>query len=192
MTRMSRLWIGAAVGLGLAWVAAPEQAHASVTVLGSNFAHECYLAAKFGAPNGYGVEICTRSIDTEALDRRDLAGTYVNRGVVYMGQGDFKQAEHDFHEALTLMPDLGEASVNLGGAMIGQRRYAEGIAQITNGLRFTPEEPEKAYYNRALGYEGLEDMKSAYFDYLKATELKPDWAPAKAELTRFKVTTKVQ
>ncbi|HEY2661304.1 MAG TPA: tetratricopeptide repeat protein [Caulobacteraceae bacterium] len=190
MTRLSRILIGAVLGVGLGWFAAAGQARASVTVLGSNFAHDCFVAAKYGGPNGYGLEICSRSIDNEALDRRDLAGTFVNRGVIYMEQGAFKSAEHDFNRALALLPNLGEAVVNLGGAMIGEHRYAEGVAQITRGLALSPEEPEKAFYNRALGYEGLDDMKSAYFDYLKASQIKPGWGPAKTELTRFTVTQK--
>ena len=190
MTRLSRVLIGAVLGLGLGWFGAVDQAHASVTVLGANFAHDCFMAAKYGGPLDLGLEVCSRSIDTESLDRRDLAGTFVNRGVLYMERGAFKAAEHDFNQALALLPNLGEALVNLGGAMIGERRYAEGVAQITRGLSLAPEEPEKAFYNRALGYEGLDDMKSAYFDYLKASQIKPDWAPAKAELARFTVTQK--
>ncbi len=188
MARSSRLFVCAVLGLG--WFGGGGQARASVTVLGANFAHDCFMAAKYSAPNGSGLEACSRSIDTEALDRRDLAGTYVNRGVLYMEQGAFKAAEHDFDQALGLMPTLGEAMVNLGGAMIGERRYAEGVAEITRGLGQTPEEPEKAFYNRALGYEGLDDMKSAYFDYLKASQIKPGWAPPTAELARFTVTQK--
>ena len=175
--------------LGLGWFAAGH-AQASVTVLGANFAHQCYMAAKYGEQRDIALDICTRSIDTEPLERRDLAGTFVNRGVLYMQQGAFKAAEKDFRQALSLMPALGEASVNLGGAMVGERRYAEGVAEITRGLALGSEEPEKAYYNRALGYEGLDDLKSAYFDYLKAAQIKPDWAPPKAELTRFSVKPK--
>ncbi len=192
MASLSARMAGAALALGLGWFTAGP-AKASVTVLGANFAHECYLAAKFGGPAAMdGVETCTRSIDTEPLQRRDLAGTFVNRGVLYLQQGAFKVAERDFRQALSLMPGLGEASINLGAALVGERRYAEGVAEITRGLAMKPEEPEKAFYNRALGYEGLDDMRSAYFDYLKAEELKPGWAPPKAELTRFSVKPKGQ
>ena len=50
-----------------------------------------------------------------------------------------------------------------------------------------PEEPEKAYYNRGLANEGLDDVKAAYFDYLRALELKPDWPIPQRELRRFSV-----
>ncbi|QUD90876.1 hypothetical protein KCG34_21405 [Phenylobacterium montanum] len=187
---MSSRIAGVALGLGLGWFISGPAA-ASVTVLGANFAHQCYLAAKFGEKYADDpVDICTRSIENESLQRHDLAGTFVNRGVLYMQQGAFKAAEKDFRQAQTLMPNLGEASVNLGGALIGERRYKEGVDEITRGLTLNPEEPEKAFYNRALGFEGLDDMKSAYFDYLHAQQIKPDWAPPKAELSRFTVKPK--
>lgn len=190
MLKLSARIAGAAMGLGLGCFAAGPAA-ASVTVLGANFAHECYMAAKYGEHYGSdSVDICTRSIETEPLQRRDLAGTFVNRGALYLQQGAFVAAEKDFRQALTLMPDLGEGSVNLGAALIGERRYKEGVDEITRGLARSPEEPEKAYYNRALGFEGLDDMKSAYFDYMHAQQIKPDWAPPKAELTRFTVKPK--
>ena len=43
---------------------------------------------------------------------------------------------------------------------------------------------------RALAYEGLDDAKSAYFDYQKAVELSPDWQAPKNELVRFHVERK--
>lgn len=190
MTLLTKVLFGSALGLGLGLFAPDAPAQASVSVLGANVAHDCYLAAKLEAPVDVGLDLCTRSLATEALDRHDLAGTLVNRGVIYMRQHDFKAAQHDFNEALSLIPALGEAKVNLGGALIGQHHYAEGVAEITQGLTMAPEEPEKAFYNRALGYEGLDDMKSAYLDYVKASELKPGWAAPKTELTRFTVTTK--
>jgi len=49
-------------------------------------------------------------------------------------------------------------------------------------------EPEKAYYNRALAEEGLDDEKSAYVDYQQALVLNPDWDPPRQELLRFTVT----
>ena len=49
------------------------------------------------------------------------------------------------------------------------------------------QEPEKGYYNRALGYENLGDETDAYYDYMKASQLKPDWADPRNELVRFTV-----
>ena len=78
--------------------------------------------------------------------------------------------------------------MNRGAAAIGQRRYSDSLDDINRGLELGVEEPAKAYYNRALAYEGMEDPKSAYFDYQKALELQPEWELPKQQLTRFTVT----
>ena len=61
------------------------------------------------------------------------------------------------------------------------------LEDINRALDLGVEEPEKAYFNRALAHEGLDDMKAAYLDYQKALELKPEWEPPKRELARFTV-----
>ena len=83
--------------------------------------------------------------------------------------------------------DMGEAYVNRGGALVGQKRYMEALLEIDKGLALGPEEPEKAYYNRALANEGLDDITAAYFDYRRAVELAPEWDIPKRELLRFSV-----
>ena len=55
-------------------------------------------------------------------------------------------------------------------------------------LRLGVREPEKAYFNRALAYEGLDDEKSAYLDFQQALTLKPGWALPEHELLRFTVS----
>lgn len=168
-------------------VFAPSQAKAAVTVFGSGFAGQCFHAAKFGGDIQAGIADCNRAIDTEQLSTRDKAGTYINRGVLYMTVDDYVSAQRDFEAGVKLDPNLGEAFVNLGGVKIAQRHYAEGIADIDQGLALGPEEPEKAYFNRALADEGLDNVKAAYFDYSKAANLKPTWAPPRTELARFTV-----
>ena len=71
--------------------------------------------------------------------------------------------------------------------LVGEGHDAEGAAEITRGLARHPTEPEKAYFNRALAEERLNDLRAAYFDYQMALQLKPDWPAPKAELARFHV-----
>ena len=168
-------------------VFAPSQARAAVTVFSSGFAGQCFHAAKFGGDIQAGIADCNRAIDTEQLSARDKAGTYINRGVLYMTVDDYVSAQRDFEAGVQLDPNLGEALVNLGGVKIAERHFAEGIADIDRGLALGPEEPEKAYYNRALADEAMDNVKAAYFDYTKAAELKPTWAPPRTELARFTV-----
>ena len=63
---------------------------------------------------------------------------------------------------------MGEAYVNRGAVLIGEHHYAESLGDLNKGLQLGVEEPAKVYFNRALAYEGMDDEKSAYFDYQKA------------------------
>jgi len=186
--------VGAALAAGLLAAAWSGQAMAGVTVLGNGFAADCSRSAKavsMRQPPGYeAVKTCTRAIEEELLDSHDLAGTYVNRGILYLAGRQFDGAIKDFDAAAGVEPSLGEVYVNRGAALVGQGREADGIADIDKGLALGASEPEKAYYNRAIAKEQTGDLKGAYYDYLKASELKPDWDAPKAELARFTVVAK--
>jgi tetratricopeptide (TPR) repeat protein len=185
---MTRIGVAAGVSAIVLSLCNIPPAQAAVTVIGGSAAQDCFQAAKYGGPPDAGIAACTRAIGFETLSDQDMAGTYVNRGVLYMSRAAYQPARSDFEQAIKLEPRMGEAIVNRGGALIAQRRYAEGISEITRGLELNPEEPEKAYFNRALAYESIDDLKAAYFDYSKALELKPNWEQPKAELARFTVS----
>ncbi len=187
MTRIATLAGAAALALVGLGAFSAGSANAAVTVFGSGFAEQCYHTAKDGGDLAAGIADCGHALVEDQLQGRDLAGTYVNRGVLYMATDQYTAARADLQEAITIDPSLGEAWVNLGALKIAQHQYAEGIADIDKGLALGPQEPEKAYYNRALGEEGQDDAKAAYFDYLKASELRPNWAPPRLELARFTV-----
>ena len=165
-------------------------AKASVTVIGGGQAEACSKAALTGKSDSRSEKLCTDALETELLSPRDRAGTFINRGVLKLRRGAFELATKDFNAALSLKPDMGEAYVNRGAASIGEHRYAESLPDLNKAISLGVEEPAKVYYNRALAYEGLDDVKSAYFDYQKAVELSPNWEAPKAELLRFHVSTK--
>ena len=177
------------LGAGLA-IGAPA-ARANVTIIGNGLAADCSRAAKDAARSAAhkaSVEICTLAIENDALSEHELAATFVNRGVLYLAGADYGRARQDFDTATREEPRLGEAYVNRGAALIGEGRSAEGIAEIDRGLALNTSEPEKAYFNRALAEERLDQIKAAYFDYMKAQELKPDWDMPRTELARFHVS----
>jgi len=160
---------------------------AAVTVFGDDHAQACYQAAKNGLNRETDLDECNLAINFGLLQGKDLAGTYVNRGAVYMNMQSWREADADFHRALEMMPNFGEALVNLGAAQIGEHHNREGVDTITHGLALGSMEPEKAYFNRAIGYENLGDDTAAYYDYLKASELAPRWVAPREELVRFTV-----
>lgn len=127
-------------------------------------------------------------METELLNPRDRAGTFVNRGVLKLRRAAYSDATDDFDAAVRLQPQMGEAYVNRGAAAIGRKRYAEGLSDINRSIELGVSEPEKAYYNRAIAHEGLDDPKAAYFDYQKALEIAPDWPAPREQLVRFTVS----
>jgi tetratricopeptide (TPR) repeat protein len=166
------------------------QARAAVTVIGGGLAEACSKAALAGKSTQRDEKVCTDALETELLSARDRAGTYVNRGVLKLRRLAFEAATKDFDTAVNLQPAMAEAYVNRGAASIGEHRYAESLPDLNKAISLGVQEPAKAYFNRALAYEGLDDVKSAYFDYQKAVELSPEWQAPKEELVRFHVSAK--
>lgn len=175
--------------LVLVLLAAAGPAHAIDVIIGGR-AQECSIKAKAGIATPDSIETCTMAIAGEPLWGHALAATYVNRGTMFLGLGNWGSAIRDFDEALAIQPDLGEAFVNRGGALIGMKRYREALAEIDRGLTLNPEEPEKAYGNRALAKWSLDDLRGAYDDFMKAHELRPDWTWPTEQLANFKVETR--
>ncbi len=165
-------------------------ARAAVTVLGSSMAEDCAEAAFHGKADTSSLELCNMALQGGLLGSRDVAGTYVNRGVILMTRRDYDRAIADFNRAISIDPKMGESWVNLGAVEIGMKRYKDGVSDISKGLELGIQEPAKAYYNRALGYEGLDDETSAYKDYEQAVVLEPKWELPKQELLRFTVIQK--
>jgi tetratricopeptide (TPR) repeat protein len=184
---MKRLIAGAALTATLVF---SNAASAAVTVIGGGLAEACSNAAITGKSDRKFEVLCTRALDEEALSARDRAGTYVNRGVMKLRRANYDAAVLDFNQAVRIKPDMGEGYVNRGAASIGMHRYPEGLVDLNKGIELGVDEPAKAYYNRALAYEGLEDAKAAYFDYQKAVELSPEWTAPREQLVRFKVSRK--
>ena len=181
-----KLQIAAAAGLAALGLAGP--ALAAVTVIGDSSAYDCSQAAFKERIDDTALALCNQAISTGFLDRRDLAGTYINRGVILMGRNNYPGARSDFDRAIQIDSAIGEAWVNRGAVNIIDRRYQDGISDIDKGLDLGTQEPAKAYYNRAVAYEGMDDEKSAYLDYQQALVLDPKWDLPKRELLRFTVT----
>jgi tetratricopeptide (TPR) repeat protein len=181
--------IGLSCSLVLLYAGA-AQAQGSITVIGGGLAEVCSKAVRAGRFEQQVLDACSIALETEALRRRDRAATYNNRGIVYLRMMDLDEALSDFERAERLNPNIGELFVNRGAVLISQRKHAEALAQIDRGLTMGIEEPHKAYYNRAIAKEALDDMRGAYFDYKKAVELDPTWTLPQTQLARFTVTTR--
>lgn len=164
-------------------------ASGDVLLSGDPHAQACQEAAKFGDFNGTGLDMCSLALAVSLLSNHDRAATLTDRGAIRMQHKQFALAKTDFDAALALDPNLANAYADRGGALIAEKRYADAIADIDHGLALNPDEPWKVWFNRGIADEGLKDLKAALADYQKALDLKPDFAPAKAEIARFNTTT---
>ena len=168
--------------------AAPSAWASAITIMGDSKAAHCSRAALWGRADDKSLALCDTALQEEPMDQLRRASTFVNRGIIHMRRQEWDLAHADFNDALARKPGLGEGWVNRGALMIGTKRFAEGLADTNKGLELGIEEPEKAFYNRAIAYEGLGDPKSAYYDYQQALAINPEWDLPKNELKRFTVT----
>jgi tetratricopeptide (TPR) repeat protein len=163
-------------------------ANAAISVLGGGQAQDCFQAAKAEKSDNASLEMCNDALDTEFLSPEDRGGTLINRGVMRLRRAEYEAARADFNAGIALIPGVGEGWINRGAMFIGERRYKEALSDIDKALSLGLREPAKAYYNRAIAYEGLDNETQAYLDYQQALVLRPGWALPEHELLRFTVT----
>lgn len=193
MFKLSSVMVLPVLAVGLCAASAPLDASKPTFMVARNSLTEaCSEHAKLAgegkmAPS-FAIDTCTAAIQEEAITPKDLATNLNNRGVVQLTMmGAIEDARIDFEEAAKLDPSVGESYANRGAALVSEERYEEGIAEIEKGMAMGLREPWKAYFNRAIARERMNDIRGAYEDYSKALELRPGWALAQNELSRFTV-----
>ena len=167
-----------------------QGAQAAVTVLGSGVAHSCYETAEFGGNPREGIETCTEALEQAALTPHDRAATMVNRGILYSRDDDVRSAIADYDRGLAIFPNLAEAYIDRGAALIVLKQYDEALQDLNKGIAMGSNRAQIAYYDRGIVDEALGDIRGAYFDYKKAAEIEPTFTMATDQLTRFKVIHK--
>ncbi len=169
---------------------------AAATVMQRDDARRCYLATMSELPAAdiqQGLIDCSRAIAD--LDRApDLrAGLLANRSDLKLKVQDFEGAIADAEASIVLDPDLGAAYLNKGAGLIGLKRYQEALGALEKAITLNKgERLQIAYFNRGLARDYMGDLKNAYFDYKKATEIDPSFEPANVQLNRFTIATQSQ
>jgi len=164
-----------------------SHAQAAVTVLGNGVAHNCYQFAELGGNTSEGISDCNFALEQTTLSVKDRAATFVNRGILKSRSEDTQGALADYDQGLAMDADLGEAYVDRGAIMIVLRRYDDALTDIDKGISLGANRLQIAYYDRGIVDEALGNIRAAYEDYKKATEIKPDFTLATEQLARFRV-----
>ena len=123
----------------------------------------------------------------EALSQRDIVATHVNRGILRLRRGQVDAAIADFDQAITLDPRQPEAYLNKGAALIRLENPAEAQRLFTVALERNTQRPEIAHFGRAIANEELGNLRAAYNDYQRASQLDPNWQEPRIELSRFRI-----
>jgi tetratricopeptide (TPR) repeat protein len=170
--------------------AASVPAIASVTVVGNSSARLCYEAAESPLnPTLRDVRDCDHAFSEEALSQHDRVATHVNRGILRLRRGQVDEAIADFDVAIDLDPDQPEAYLNKGAALIRVDNPQDALGLFTVALEHNTRRPEVAHFGRAIANEELGNIRAAYNDYRRASELDPEWADPRTELRRFRVVS---
>lgn len=142
-------------------------------------------AAKLGFVSGEDLDACTRAIDYGHLKRGDLAGTYVNRGIVETALSRYQDAFADYRRAMKVKPDLPESYIGRGNIYFLAGKYEQAVKDYTRALDLNISRDYIAHLNRGMAYEKLGKLADAEANYRRALELQPDWQLAKDKLARL-------
>ena len=162
----------------------------AISIIGSGGdARNCSMAAdtaaKFSFVSRDDLESCNRAIDYGHLKRGDLAGTYVNRGIIETALSRYQDAFSDYHHAMKLNPKLPEAYIGRGNIYFLAEKYDRAIADYTKALDLNISRDYIAHLNRGMAYEKIGNYDNAEKNYRRALELQPDWKLAQDKLDRL-------
>jgi len=135
-----------------------------------------------------GLQACSVALSDPAMTHR--AALMLDRGVIEVRLGDTAAALKDYSGAIALDGTLGDAYISRAGLLVEMKRYDEARADIAQGIALGAGNLHVAYYSRAVIEEEGGDVRSAYRDYRQALAIRPDFAPAIRELSRFKVVNR--
>lgn len=161
-------------------------ASAQMIVLGQGLSRACFEAASFGKNvSKTEIDTCSKALSEQTISSEKRLATYVNRGILYMRDGQYDRAIKDYDTAIKMNDTLGSPHLNKGAALIYKEQYDEAMKSLNTAINLNSADLHAAYFNRALIYERKGNLTAAYYDLKKAIELKPDFQPAIDQVDRY-------
>jgi tetratricopeptide (TPR) repeat protein len=165
-------------------------ATAGVLTLGGPLSYNCYKSAESSDPRQSSVDGCTRALQEEGLNTRDMAATLVNRGILYALQNHYASADADYSKAAQLAPNIPEIWLNKAYLKLREKKPSEALPLLDRGMQLGAQRPAVAYLARGLAHEQLGDLRAAYSDLTRARELEPAWDLPGEYLARYEVRSR--
>lgn len=159
--------------------------NASVFSVGGPLSLNCYDAATARDSRASSIASCSRALEEEALLNRDRAATLVNRGILFMLNGNSRRADADFDAAMGLDPSLADPWLNKAFLRLRLGEGQAALPLLNEALQRNPRHPALAYYARGLAYEQAGNVRAAYADLRRANEIDPDWSLPRKDLARY-------
>ena len=110
-------------------------------------------------------------------DKVFLSNLKLREGNKYRDEGDHKQAEKFFTEAIDLNPDNALAWHNRGWAYIEQKKFKQALTDFNKASELRPNS-ELPYFGRGWVYNQQKQYAAAIREYDKVIELNPRYAIA--------------
>lgn len=106
----------------------------------------------------------------KAVELFKSAEAYIRLGLIYLEEGDIKEAEKDINEGLSIDADLLIGKIAYAKLCIEKGKFEEVIQEL-NGLTFRAPGNYSVRYTLGLAYEKKGDYKNAVKQYKKAFKL---------------------
>jgi tetratricopeptide (TPR) repeat protein len=102
-----------------------------------------------------GLRACNEAITRDQLNKRDLAATYSNRGIIHMRNGNTKKALKDHDRAIRLQPNLPQLHTNRGNALYYTHDYEDAIIEFDKAINSEEKKVSKSIYRISLYNKAL-------------------------------------
>jgi tetratricopeptide (TPR) repeat protein len=135
---------------------------------------------------------CTRYIEENQVNGKDLATAHFSRGYAYMHKGDMGSAIADLSRAIELDPQNASTYYGRGFLYFNKGEHERAIEDFTKAIELLPNADARRvstiYQMRGLAYEKTHNADLAIADFRRALAINPDQRGSKGALRRLGVT----